>query len=423
MEEINTNIQQRHSNKNELNQIKKLYGEKMMQFCRTNFGVILDNDGKLTEILKNNFEPSKNLLADIQKDLQTHEFINFVLQKFDGSLRSYKKTNKNPFELMEEAGYHLVECKTEEDVEQFRKYYKQNELLCTFDYLSTRLAEWDVFFATKHNIDDIKRENFHTPEREDEYGTSCISLQFSRGKDHFISIKNRYNHTVENCDATFANNPENIISGLYDSFENYLGITFRKSTSDFYLNNYIKDDNDTYHKYNIRQNNIYYLTNNKVMDCGEITQFNKDDYILCDHYLICKNKEEGLSVTLYDDRLRDSFCSIYEDIQKIEDQLFKDENGNVCKKIEITNGDGNVSSIILNNQNNIIAYANNTIETLPDNFMSHCLNIAEIKMKNVKEIGDDFLIFNTKLKNFYAPNLENIGNKFCYFNYALTNLN
>ena len=43
---------------------------------------------------------------------------------------------------------------------------------------------------------DIRRENFKNPQRQDEYGTSVISLQFTRGKKQTLSIKNRYNHSV-----------------------------------------------------------------------------------------------------------------------------------------------------------------------------------------------------------------------------------
>ena len=68
-----------------------------------------------------------------------------------------------------------------------------------------------VFFAIKDNCDMLRRENFKNPDRQDEYGVSVISIQFSRGSINHLSIKNRYNHTVDNPDCTFNNNLDNII--------------------------------------------------------------------------------------------------------------------------------------------------------------------------------------------------------------------
>ena len=52
----------------------------------------------------------------------------------------------------------------------------------------------------------IRSENFKKPIREDEYGTSVMSIQFTKDEAHTLSIKNRYNHSVVNPDATFSNN-------------------------------------------------------------------------------------------------------------------------------------------------------------------------------------------------------------------------
>ena len=84
---------------------------------------------------------------------------------------------------MDEAGYKLYRCETYEDILAFKPYYYQkysekesiNELLCTFND-AKRIETHYVFFAVKKNVDEIKRENFKKPEREDEYGTSVISI-------------------------------------------------------------------------------------------------------------------------------------------------------------------------------------------------------------------------------------------------------
>ena len=76
-----------------------------------------------------------------------------------------------------------------------------------------------VFWAVKKNVKDIRRKDFDSPERDDEYGTSVMSIQFNREGTTRVSIKNRYNHTVENPDATLGNDLEKIAPGLTYSFE------------------------------------------------------------------------------------------------------------------------------------------------------------------------------------------------------------
>ena len=77
-----------------------------------------------------------------------------------------------------------------------------------------------VWFAVKKNVDEIKSEDFKKPRREDDYGTSVISIQFSKSKINYLSIKNRYNHTITdvNPDSTYGNNLDNIIVGLTQAF-------------------------------------------------------------------------------------------------------------------------------------------------------------------------------------------------------------
>ena len=85
-------------------------------------------------------------------------------------------------------------------------------MLCSFAI--KRLQTHHVFFAVKDNALNLKRSDFINPLREDEYSTSVISIQFTKGFNNRISIKSRYNHSVDNPDATFYNNLENIVPGL-----------------------------------------------------------------------------------------------------------------------------------------------------------------------------------------------------------------
>lgn len=127
-------------------------------------------------------------------------------------------------EGFEKAGYDFLICEKDEDIDSFKKFYAEGEVLCTFSAFPSRLESNYVIFATKKNIATIKRENFSNPLREDEYGTSCISIQLAKSGG-FISIKNRYNHTVPNCDNTFGSNPDLIHKGLTKALEKKFNIS------------------------------------------------------------------------------------------------------------------------------------------------------------------------------------------------------
>ena len=158
---------------NDLILIKKYYGEEMMHLCKKLFPTILEEEGKLFSILSEHFAYNKFLYEDIISQDMIISFTNFIYS-FAGIDITDVITDKNPFELMEEAGYILYECKTEEEINSFKKYYKNGEELCTFD--SDRLEECYVFFAVKKDVDRIKREDFKIPQRQDEYGVSVISI-------------------------------------------------------------------------------------------------------------------------------------------------------------------------------------------------------------------------------------------------------
>ena len=213
----------------ELKKIKKMYGEDFMHLCRTLFPTILEQEDLLYNILLQNFAGnSRTLYEDIMSNGLEEKFKNFIFSRFDVEKREKQMApSKTPYELLDEAGYDLYECHSEEEIQRFRKYYEPNEELCTFN--GGRLNRCVVFFAVKKNVDEIKRENFRNPQREDEYGTSVMSIQFSKDGICTVSIKNRYNHTVDNPDATYGNDLDRIILGLRQSFSDLLrerGLSF-----------------------------------------------------------------------------------------------------------------------------------------------------------------------------------------------------
>ena len=93
----------------ELKQIKKIYGEEMMHLCKKLFPTILEEEGKLFSILSEHFAYNKFLYEDIISQDMIISFTNFIYS-FAGIDITDVITDKNPFELMEEAGYNLYEC-------------------------------------------------------------------------------------------------------------------------------------------------------------------------------------------------------------------------------------------------------------------------------------------------------------------------
>ncbi len=410
----------------ELKKIKKYYGEEMMHFCRENFSTLFEEEGVVLSILENNFAHSHELFSDIKKEEKEYNFKNYIYSFYDVE-EKLMITKKTPFELMEEAGYILYECKSEEEIQSFKKYYRPEEKLCTFR--GNRLQTNYVFFAIKKNVDEIKRENFSKPKRQDEYGTSVISIQFTRGKVNTLSIKNRYNHTVNNPDATFSNNLENIIPGLTDSFEREYGFTINQNKNGFELNHYVKARDGKFYKYNYEMGNIYYGPNNIVIDENRhvITKYlQKEKYLVFDQYVLdIVNKQLYTHSYHYSD---DAFLNIFKNMEKIE--VFKNNENN--KEVKITSSDKEIGTTILtlDKKNKMLAFQNDTITKLDASFLKRgvylkkvsmkevkiledgafgrCYNLEEIDFPSLEVIGENSLSY-AKIKNLSLPNVKRIG--------------
>ena len=393
----------------ELILIKNKYGEEMMHFARENFSTILEQEGLLFELLSNHFDYSKNLLSDIKKQNKEEQFINYIYSLSSDEYENSESVNKTPEELLSDAGYILYECKTEEDIQRFKKYYANGEKLCTFN--GGRLNRCHVFFAVKKDVNSIKRKDFKEPERQDLYGTSVISIQFSRGETNILSIKNRYNHIVSNPDATFSNNLENIIPGLTKAFENKYNLNIKYNKGNLELLNYVMARDGKYYKYNYEINNIYYCTNNVIIDDFNVKKFDKSKYLVIDYFVFdLQNKK----IYLYDKSLFDSFPDSLKDIKKVE--VRKEEK---IKKIIINN------EIIvgLDDENNILSYKNSVIEKIGENFLYRNKRLQSIELPNLNSAGNNFLTYSFKLESLNLPKLTFIGKNCLKYNLVLYELN
>ena len=399
---------------NDLKLIKDKYGEKMMHFCRSAFPTILETPGLLYSLLKDHFEFNKFLYEDIVNEGAEDSFKNYIYSMLKEDEAKIAST-KTPKELFEELGYDFYECKTEEDIQKFKKYYKKDEELCTFS--GGRLHSCYVFFVVKKDAENIQRKE--EPKRQDEYGTSVMSIQFTNDNTYTLSIKNRYNHTVSNPDATYSNNLENITPGLTDSFEKTYGFKISQNDSRiFELNGYVYANDGKYYKYNYEINNIYYCPNNIIIDNYNVIRKyeEKEKYLILDYFILdLVNKK----IFEYDD-LYDGFVATIGDIKKID--IIKDKHTQ-NKIIKIENTDSNIAYIVVDKTNRIISYANNYVENIGTSFLEYNKTLESIEMNNVKEIGNRFCYSNKNIKEINLDNVEKIGNLFFPYNFELKKIN
>ena len=413
----------------DLIQIKRHYGEKMMHLCRELFPTALETPGLLYSTLLKAFHPSRFLYDDLVRCNKIDDFKTYVYSLIDLQQDKAKSNSKTPQELLDEAGYILYECKTEKDIQSFRHYYKrpngevlmeyeegtepvpwEGEELCTFN--GGRLGRCYVFFAVKKNVNEIKRENYTHPERDDEYGTSVISIQFSRGSTNTLSIKNRYNHTVEFPDSTFSNNLDNIIPGLTEAFEETYGLDITGKGINLNIPGYVLANDGKYYKYNFERDNIYYCPDNIVIDNFEVIQYDKSRYIVMDGFVIDMQEK---SLKAYDEYLGDVFVEAFDDIKSIRVESIKDTN----EKKVIINED---IIIILTDTNEIKSYSNPHVTKINGKFLGWSKSIEVIDLPNVEEISDYFLINNKILNKINLPKVKKVGEYFLYNNEGLKEL-
>ncbi len=392
--------------------LKRHYGEKFSHLCRSLFPTILEQKGLLAKIISDHFAPSRSLYDDLLP-LQD-SFKDYVYGFVDVEQeKPRERVTKTPEELMDEAGYILFpECKTEEDIQKFRKYWRKGEELCTFR--GGRLDNCRVWFAVKKDADQIKREDFDQPRRQDRYGTSVISIQFSRRGANDVSIKNRYNHSVNDPDATFGNNLENIAEGLTQAFAQTYGIVMIDARSRrFEIPFYRLGDDGKFHKVNYEALNVCYCENNVVIDNGHVIEYDKARYILAEKYLIDVQKHTitCLGISSKHDAFTDSLGEIESIFTKT------DEKGN--RVVVFTPKTGENVEVTLGVANDIIAYSNPNVDALGDGFLFQNRNMRRFSAPKLTYAGGDFLSSNITLEELYAPKLELVGEYFLYSNQNL----
>ena len=407
----------------ELSKIKKMYGEKFMHLCRELFPTILEKEGLLIKLLQDSFATnSRTLYEDIVEKGLEEDFKKYIYNKIDVEKKEIEIIEKKtPYQLLEEAGYDLHECNSEEEIQSFRKYYKSDEELCTFR--GNRLKLCVVFWAVKKDAENIIREDFKEPKREDAYGTSVMGIQFTRGEYSTVSIKNRYNHAVNNPDATYGNDLDRIVPGLRNSFAELLeerGIHLDSTNIDkLNIPNYTVANDGKHYKYNMEENGIYYCPGNIIINHGDVIQLEAEKQILIDYFILDKVNK---SIKTFDESLIDSFLDDFNEIESL-DVRKKDEKEKEIRVISIkTKNSDTIKEIEIDKENNIIKYKNESLKEVGNNFLRKNTKLTTIKTPNIEKVGDRFLDCNREISQLELPNLRETGKYFLYCNDSLSTI-
>ena len=314
------------------------------------------------------------------------------------------RTTKSPLELLAEAGYDAFVVKTEEQKNSIKKYYREGEALCTFDD-PHRHEKYYIIHAVKRDVDKIKPSDH--PQREDEYGTSVISIQIDKSGG-FISIKNRYNHTIADPDATFANNPDNIIPGLSHALRRYFHVDFNTTATP--LPDNFRMVHDQVVRFNYEIDNVYFGSD-FYFSGSEITKLDTNYQVMMD-YMILDMKSKTVSSPIYDDTYK-LFTEVF------NGKTITKTANKTDKTTTISTPDGNVA-VIKDGQITELTLPN--VETIGKDFLRGNKSLVSLNLPNVKTIGENFLCSNQILKHLNAPKLQRTEKDFLTSNTALTEL-
>jgi len=227
--------------------IKKFIGEYAYKYIK--------NMAYSTDALRKALVTPTNARA-VFSELSEYEIKSLVTDiSNSGTIGTVRNTTQEEIIVaFAKGGYTTVIFDDEQAIAECKKYYRDGEVICTYNNLKRRMEEYHMLVAIKENIDNIERSK--NPQRDDEYGTSILNIQIAKNGSH-MSIKNRYNHTVSQCDATFNNDLNHITMGLQNMVLGYYGFAgLTKSNNKYYKN--VVNIGGIYLKYHTERNNIYF---------------------------------------------------------------------------------------------------------------------------------------------------------------------
>ncbi|MDR0397780.1 MAG: hypothetical protein LBH36_01170 [Candidatus Nomurabacteria bacterium] len=286
---------------------KKRFGEGFVKEVRGSLTEFLAVDGfaeKMQELIPVKHDATETLLDNM-------DYIRSTLRDFYSDKNAEaEQIPKNPYELARNVGYELLgPFDSAKEMKRFKTDYRHGERICTFNDPEGRLKAYHILWLRHQNADNIPPADELTaqnlteewqqylrtinrydqdsdtynlqdlkPEREDPYGRSSMSVQIGRQSNNHVSIKNRYNHTVNSPDATLSNNLDNLTSELRLAVYSLVGRKdLMKAGGVNLANNYVTDNNGGIHRYYIEKDNVYYGWYEKIA-AGEVTSLPENEY-------------------------------------------------------------------------------------------------------------------------------------------------
>ncbi len=229
-----------------MSSLKKFVGDYAYSYIKN---IAVDQD-KLWKALATP-QNARNVFADLDEFSIKSLCSEISANDTFGTVR--ETTQEEIIEDFNKAGYDTLIFDDKEKIAECEKYYAAGERICTYNNLSERMDQYHMLVVIKKDIDQIQRNK--TPQRDDEYGTSILNIQIAKNGSH-MSIKNRYNHTVSECDSTLHNNLDLLIPGLQAKVLGYYNIASLNNHKSYYSK--IVNINGIYLKYDKEVNNVYF---------------------------------------------------------------------------------------------------------------------------------------------------------------------
>ena len=155
---------------------------------------------------------------------------------------------------------------------------------------------------------------------------------------------------------------------------------------------------------------------NTIIVNGEVKTFDKDKYILFDHFLLdLDNKKITDYIPLA--RTTDAFVESIGEIKEIK-RIPSSEG----LTIEITPQECEVIEIKLNKHNQMVGLKNPNVTNVQCGFLEYNKTLTELSLPNAIDIGRNFLYNNNSLTEITLPSAKNIGSDFLRNNNSLTEI-
>lgn len=266
-----------------------------------------------------------------------------------------------------------------------------------------------ILHAIHKNAPRLKRADFRGREhREDEYSTSVISIQMRKTGGH-ISIKSRYNDTIDNPDNTFFSNPDKIVPGLSAAISKYFNVDFSSHNVELGRGFISKDGRIIKYHYLLRDNDdngIFFGSNFWMPEKGEIHEINPRRQIMMGPSVFDIALRQPVGPEL---KNGDSFADVFgHEIAGKQIQIAKGGRGGT----KISTDDGTWVEIV---EGNIVAAHLPNVTDVPDNFLREAGWLEYLGVPNLRTAGRHFLYGAKSLKLIVAPKLEQVGDCSMWF--------